>query len=133
MNFFRKNREYIYDGSRIMVQKVKEEDNKAFKTITFVSGTITDSFKDIDVLIKDFIEPIDNLTFYSMYINYMNFIREGVHQDLEFAVQVKESILQSLLTKSYVKEGAGKFVDYDFKLLYKLFPDINLLDISLGC
>ena len=68
-----------------------------------------------------------------MYINYMNFVREGINQDLTFAAQVKESILQSLLTKSFVKEGAGKFVDYDFKLLYKLFPDINLSDISLGC
>lgn len=133
MEFFRKKKEYIYNGSRIVVEKVKEEDNKSFKTIFYVTSNTNSSFKDVDVNIKDFIEPIDNLTFYSMYINYMNFVREGIHQDLTFAAQVKESILQSLLTKSFVKEGAGKFVDYDFKLLYKLFPDINLSDISLGC
>lgn len=133
MEFFRKKKEYIYNGSRIIVEKVKEEDNKSFKTITFVTSNTAGSFRDIDVNTKEFIEPIDNLTFYSMYVNYMNFVREGMYQDLTFAAQVKESILQSLLTKSFVKEGAGKFVDYDFKLLYKLFPNINLSDISLGC
>lgn len=133
MEFFRKKKEYIYNGSRIIVEKVKEEDNKSFKTITFVTSNTAGSFRDIDVNTKEFIEPIDNLTFYSMYVNYMNFVREGMYQDLEFANKVREAIYQSLLIKSFVKEGAGKFIDYDFKLLYKLFPNINLSDISLGC
>lgn len=135
---FRKEKEYILiEGDklpvRFIVTKVKIAEDKSFKEITYKAGTNTVTFKTTEVEGLHFIEPIDNVSFFTMYINWMNYVRPGVHQDLVFAEKVKESIKQSLITRSYVREGTGKFIDYDFNLLNKMFPSLDLNLISLGC
>lgn len=135
---FRKEKEYIlFDGDkspvRFIVSKVKTAEDNSFKEITYKVGDQTVTFKTTEIEGLVFIEPIDNVAIFTMYINWMNHLRPGIHQDLLFAEQVKKSIKQTLITRSYVKEGTGKFTDYDFNLLNKMFPSLSLTIFSLGC
>lgn len=135
---FRKEKEYISQvgdniPTRFIVTKVKTAEDKSFKEISYKHNEKVVTFKNTEVDHITFIEPVDNVSFFTMYVNWMNYMRPGVHQDLLFADKVKESVKQSLITRSYVKEGTGKFVDYDFNLLEKMFPSLDLNLISLGC
>ena len=64
--------------------------------------------------------PVTNTDFFEMYINWNNWNKEGVHQDLEYAYNLKIKILTTLRTRDIVKFGDGKFEDYDYKRLDKL-------------
>lgn len=135
---FRKEKEYISrignnTPIRFIVSKVKIAEDKSFKEISYKYNDKVVTFKNTEVHHITFIEPIDNVALFTMYINWMNHLRPGIHQDLLFAEQVKESIKQTLITRSYVKEGTGKFTDYDFNLLNKMFPSLSLTIFSLGC
>ena len=62
-------------------------------------------------------EPIDNLKFFQMYINWNNFYRDGFNQDLDYAKQLALKILKIVKERGCVRYGAGAFVRYDWDKL----------------
>lgn len=134
---FREKKEYIgIDNSipfRFIVSKIKIAEDKSYKDIIYRNKDKVITFRNTQVSHIHFIEPIDNVSFFGMYINWFNFYQVGIHQDLHLAEQIKEAIMQSFITRSYVKEGTGKFTDYDFMLFNKVFPSLDINSFSLSC
>lgn len=62
-------------------------------------------------------ECITSTEFFTMYTNWNNFNRKGILQDLNYANEVKEKINNSLNLRDIVRQGSGKFEEYDYKLL----------------
>ena len=120
---FRKENEYIIEiipqhPLRLICIKVKKKVKGEIESYTFnnpvTNETSTYLVKETNRFLK-VIEPVDNLEMFKMYINWLNFKREGLHQDLVFAKQIAEKIINILKERSYVMYGAGSWVDYDFR------------------
>lgn len=126
---FKKDKEYlIYINNdpkkyRVICNKIIK-DTKG--TVVEIHFTI---YKELLKLkpeqIVSVIQPIENVEFFSMYINWYNFYKEGPHQDLEYAEKVHQTILNSLSEKSFVQKGTGAFVAFDYTRLDKLFSAIK--------
>lgn len=122
---FKKEKEYLIelqDGKilRLICTKITKDTsgnviNCAFKESDNSSNYIF-SINEIGTFIS-IKEPIDNTEFFQMYVNWMNFFREGAHQDLEYAEQLRLKIINTLQERSHVMYGSGAFVEYDLKLL----------------
>ena len=120
---FRKENEYIIEIIpqhllRLVCIKVKKNVKGEIESYTFnnpvTNETSTYLVKETNKFLK-VIEPVDNLEMFKMHINWLNFKREGLHQDLVFAKQIAEKISNTLKERSYVMYGAGSWVDYDFR------------------
>lgn len=62
-------------------------------------------------------EPIDNLEFFQMYINWHNFYRKGIQQDLKYAEELRIKILNTLAIRTFVCYGTGALIKYDLNKL----------------
>ena len=69
-------------------------------------------------------EPVENDTFFIMYINWLNFRRSGFHQNLEVANKIRTNIINTLKERSIVLYGAGAFIQYDLNNRDKLIENI---------
>ena len=65
-------------------------------------------------------QPIDNAEFFTMYVNWNNFYRDGFNQDLDYAKQLALTILKVVKDRSCVRFGSGAFVRYDWDKLERL-------------
>ncbi|AND75411.1 hypothetical protein FDH01_gp211 [Acinetobacter phage vB_AbaM_ME3] len=125
---FRKEREYIIQVEakhwiRFVCRKITKNEKGEIVSYTFFNtySKTEQIFKVEEV--EQFLrikEPIDNSEFFTMYINWCNFVRPGIHQDIEYASTLRYKILQSLEERTHVLYGAGAFNDYDLKLSEKL-------------
>ena len=121
---FEKDKEYIVQfqdkTTRAVILKVLKCTKGNIKTIDFYLPDFEDkrtlTLEEFNILSV----PITNTDFFEMYINWNNWNKEGVHQDLEYAYNLKIKILTTLRTRDIVKFGDGKFEDYDYKRLDKL-------------
>ena len=120
---FKKEKEYYIEVSpklfiKHVCKKIKKNTKGEIIFIVFYfpwnSVTKIYSVEEMNNFIS-VIEPVDNTEFFSMYINWLNFKREGLHQDSVFAKQIAEKIINILKERSYVMYGAGSWGDYDFR------------------
>ena len=120
---FRKENEYLIEifsqhFFRLICTKITKNPKGEIESYTFnnpvTNETSTYLVKETNRFLK-VIEPVDNLEMFKMYINWLNFKREGLHQDSVFAKQIAEKIINVLKERSYVMYGAGSWVDYDFR------------------
>ena len=120
---FRKENEYLIEifpqhFFRLICTKITKNPKGEIESYTFKNPVTNEiSIYKIEEANKfiTVIEPIDNLEMFKMYINWLNFKREGLHQDSVFAKQIAEKIINILKERSYVMYGAGSWVDYDFR------------------
>lgn len=74
--------------------------------------------------IMDISEPVSATEMFQMYTNWNNFHREGIHQDLEFAENIRSKINNTLVERKYVVVGSGKLEPFDFRLIDKMKLDL---------
>ncbi len=136
---FKKDKEYI-----ILIKT-----NKTVRIVVSKTTTLDDGSQD--VVSKDcmsgwdfkfnsnklncirVIEPINNTEIFSMYINWNNFNQKGVHQNLILAKEIQQSIFNTLVSRSFVKQGSSKLETYDLSLIEKILPGIPLENFYLHC
>lgn len=136
---FKKDKEYI----------ILLKTNKTIRIVVNKTTTLKDGSQDI--ISKDcmsgwdfkfnsnklncirVIEPISNTEIFSMYINWNNFYRKGIHQNLTFAREIQQNIFNSLVSRSFVKQGSSKLEVYDFSLIEKILPGIPIENFYLQC
>lgn len=136
---FKKDKEYI----------ILLKTNKTIRIVVSKTTTLKDGSQDI--ISKDcmsgwdfkfnsnklncirVIEPISNTEIFSMYINWNNFYRKGIHQNLTFAREIQQNIFNSLVSRSFVKQGSSKLEVYDFSLIEKILPGIPIENFYLQC
>ena len=120
---FRKENEYLIEifpqhFFRLICTKITKNPKGEIESYTFKNPATNETFiykiEEANKFIT-VIEPVDNLEMFKMYINWLNFKREGLHQDSVFAKQIAEKIINILKERSYVMYGAGSWVDYDFR------------------
>jgi len=70
-------------------------------------------------------EPVSATEMFQMHTNYMNFYRKGPFQDLRYAQELRQKIVNTLKERRYVIHGAGKFEPFDYKLMYAIRNDID--------
>lgn len=70
-------------------------------------------------------EPVSATEMFQMHTNYMNFYRKGPLQDLKYAQELRQKIINTLKERSYVIHGAGKLEGYDYRLMYDIRNDID--------
>lgn len=125
---FRKEREYLIKLDlkywvRFVCNKITKNEKGEILSYTFLntySKTLqTFSVEEVSQFLG-VIEPVDNSEFFPMYINWCNFSRPGLHQDLAYAEELRLKILETLDIRSFVNYGTGYFNNYDLKLLIKL-------------
>lgn len=136
---FKKDKEYIIllktnKTIRIIVNKVTKlkDESQDVQSIDCMSGWEF-NFNNEKLNCIDIIDPVNNIELFMMYINWNNFNREGPHQDLVFAEKVWLSILNTMLSRSYVKQGSGKLESFDLNRLTAMFSKIPLHDFHLDC
>lgn len=120
---FRKENEYLIEiipqhFSRLICAKITKNPKGEIESYTFKNPVTAEvSTYKVEEANKFFsvTEPVDNLEMFKMYIGWLNFAREGIHQDLVFAKQVAEKAINTLKERSYVIYGAASWVDADFK------------------
>lgn len=125
LNFiFKAKREYILITKlnkviRIVVSKAKWSEDKTHQIVesTQVNSGWAFNFKTNDLNVLEVIEPVDSTDFMIMYTNWNNFVRPGPHQDLEFAAQLHQKIINTFNTRSYVVQGSSKFEAFDLNRL----------------
>lgn len=104
--------------TKITKDKHGNVESISFKSID--SGSVTTySIEEVNNFCG-IIQPIDNAEFFTMYVNWNNFYREGFHQDLDYAKQLALKILKMIKDRSCVRFGAGAFVQYDWNKLNHL-------------
>lgn len=136
---FKKDKEYIIllktnKTLRIIVTKVVKLPDESLDVQSKDCLSNWDfNFNNEKLNCLEIIEPVNNSELFIMYINWNNFYRNGFNQDLEYAEQVRQSILKTLLSRSYVKQGSGKLELYDLSLLQKMFPKHCKEDFHLDC
>ena len=136
---FKKDKEYI----------ILLKTNKTIRIVVSKTTTLEDGSQDI--ISKDcksgwdfkfnsnklncirIIEPISNTEIFSMYINWNNFYRKGIHQNLTFAREIQQNIFNSLVSRSFVKQGSSKLEIYDFSLIERILPGIPIENFYLQC
>lgn len=124
MTVLKKDKEYLFvdslgQKSRLICTKIEKDSKGILVKALFVNPFIPSQIFEYnleELNVFSIYDPIDNTEFFSMYINWRNFYRDGVHQDLDKAYQIYLSILESLSVRSYVRIGTGAFVDYDYNL-----------------
>lgn len=124
INIFKAKREYILITKlnkviRIVVSKAKWSEDKTHQIVesTQVNSGLAFNFKTNNLDAVEVIEPIANDEFFTMYTNWNNFVRPGIHQDLEFAAQLHQKIINTFNSRSYVMQGSSKFEDFDLNRL----------------
>lgn len=129
---FRKEREYLIQVERkhwvrFVCRKITKNEKGEVVSYTFFNtySKVDQIFKieEVEQFLR-IVEPVDNSEFFAMYINWCNFIRPGIHQDIEYASTLRHQILQSLEERTHVVYGAGTFNDYDLKLLERLRTEV---------
>lgn len=70
-------------------------------------------------------EPVSATEMFQMHTNYMNFYRKGPFQDLKYAQELRQKIINTLKERRYVIHGAGKLEGYDYRLMYDIRNDID--------
>lgn len=132
MSNFKKDKEYFINGIRCICTKIKKDTKGNIINISFID---LEANKELIFKLEDIHtikNPIENVEFFSMYLNWNNYYRKGLHQDLEFAKEIFFNIINSLNDRSFVISGTGSFVNYDYKKLYTLLNsyDLKLITIS---
>lgn len=137
---FKKDKEYIFLNKlgkyvRILVEKVSVVTIEGIEYQSVKSKCLVTNwefnFVTNDFQVKDIFEPITCTEFFIMYTNWNNFNREGFHQDIQYADELKQKIITTLSERSIVKKGSSKFEDYDYRLLIKLLGHDNLHFLNL--
>lgn len=106
--------------TRIVIKKVNKDVTGLIKTLII---DLVDKDQSLTILyenLKVVSVPLTSTEFFTMYINWLNFNRIGVHQDLVYAENLKGSILQTIVERDIVIYGDGKFEQYDYNNLKKL-------------
>ena len=129
---FRKEREYLIQINnelfRLICIKVTKNTKGEIVSYTFTNPVIPNSKYEFTVeevfkfgTIK---EPVDNTELFQMYINWLNFKRESIHQDLKYAEELRIKILNTLKDRTHVRYGTGALVEYDLNKIEILELDI---------
>lgn len=130
---FRKEKEYVIEIHpkhwwRLVCTKVFKNTKGEIISYSFTNPVIENSKYDFTVEeTEKFLtvkEPVENDTFFVMYINWLNFRRSGFHQNLEVANKIRTNIINTLKERSIVLYGAGAFIQYDFNNRDKLIEDV---------
>lgn len=97
-------------------------------TILKITCTTLDYFRNSADFTEDVFQGllpcITNTELFTMYVNWSNFFRQGPHQDLAYAEQVRQSILSTIKSRGLVKEGDGKLENFDRNCFHKLIHNI---------
>ena len=129
---FRKEREYLIQINnelfRLICNKVTKNTKGEIISYTFTNPVIPNSNYEFTIeevskfgTIK---EPVDNTELFQMYINWLNFKRESIHQDLKYAEELRIKILNTLKDRTHVRYGTGALVEYDLNKIEILELDI---------
>ena len=129
---FRKEREYLIQINnelfRLICIKVTKNTKGEIVSYTFTNPVIPNSKYEFTVeevfkfgTIK---EPVDNTELFQMYINWLNFKRESIHQDLKYAEELRIKILNTLKDRTHVRYGTGALIEYDLNKIEILELDI---------
>ena len=129
---FRKEREYliehpINDCHRLVCTKVTKNTKGEVISYIFTNPVIENSRYEFTLeevkAFNDVREPVDNTELFQMYINWLNFRRDGIHQDLIFAEQLRLKIINTLQNRTHVHYGAGALVEYDHVRIEKILEN----------
>lgn len=104
--------------TKIVKDKSGNVESISFKPI-YSDQVLTYTIKEVNNFCG-VIVPIDCSEFFTMYVNWNNFYKEGPHQDLEYAKQLALKILKIVKERNCVRYGSGAFVNYDFDKLNRL-------------
>ena len=130
---FKKEKEYYIEVSpklfiKHVCKKIKKNTKGEIISYSFTNPVIENSKYDFTIEeTEKFLtvkEPVENDTFFIMYINWLNFRRSGFHQNLEVANKIRTNIINTLKERSIVLYGAGAFIQYDFNNRDKLIEDV---------
>lgn len=128
---FNTTKEYIitYEGLdyRVICTKVIKDTQGNIRSVCFkeVSKENVLIVENLN-LISNTIIPIDNTEFFTMYINWLNFYRKGLHQDLNYAKELFIKIDSTLKQRTTIIKGSGAFLPYDNRLYMKLYETYNV-------
>ena len=104
----------------VICTKIVKDKSGNVESISFKSldsdQTLTYTIEEVNNFCN-VIQPIDNAEFFTMYVNWNNFYKEGPHQDLDYAKQLALTILKVVKARSCVRFGSGAFVRYDWDKL----------------
>lgn len=129
---FRKEKEYVIQIEskywiRLICTKVTKDTKGQIVSFSFTNPVIPNSKYDFSIVEAEafltVLEPIDNCEFFQMYTNWLNFLRKGPHQDLEYAEQLRIKIVNTLKERTHVIYGSGAFIQYDLNNLNKLLGE----------
>lgn len=70
-------------------------------------------------------EPVSATEMFQMHTNYMNFYRKGALQDLRYAQEIRQIIINTLKERRYIIHGSGKFEPFDYRLMHDIRNDID--------
>ena len=93
--------------TKIVKDKSGNVESISFKSIDS-NQTLTYTIEEVNNFCG-VIVPIDCSEFFTMYLNWNNFYKEGPHQDLEYAKQLALTILKVVKARSCVRFGSGAF------------------------
>lgn len=131
MHKFKKDKEYnLYVDNYIHYEWNGWEYNMLFVGCDSAGNNIFRTTRQRDIVIPNnriikFNEPVSAIEMFQMYINWKNFYRKGINQDLRFAQTLQSSIVNTLKENKYVVFGSGKLEPFDYRLMYEVRNDID--------